>query len=132
VTRADGTLRAGAETADSGSSYGERHGNGIPAKHRMTVFAFIIIIVGLVTCGEVMSKFFERQPERPAVDPGSEAELAELRERVEDLTDRVERLTEEQRFMTRLLESAPSVAAIPTPRDRGIDRTAGAQSEGTD
>jgi len=88
----------------------------------MTVFAFIIIIVGLVTCGEVMSKFFERQPERPAVDPGSEAELAELRERVEDLTDRVERLT----------ESAPSVAAIPTPRDRGIDRTAGAQSEGTD
>ena len=43
----------------------------------MSVFLFIIVIVGLVTCGEV------------------------------------DRLTEEQRFLTRLLESAPAGIRLP-------------------
>jgi len=98
----------------------------------MSVFAFIIIIVGLVTLGEVMSKFFERQAEHPAALPRDDEEMARLRERVDDLTDRVERLTEEQRFMTRLLESASSVAAIPPQRDPGRDRDPGPQNQGTD
>jgi len=97
----------------------------------MSVFAFIIIIVGVVTLGEVMSKYLERQPERPAVDPAGESGIAELRERVDELTDRVERLTEEQRFMTRLLESASSGAAIPPQRDPGRGRDPGPQNQET-
>lgn len=108
------------------------HGNGIPANHRMSVFAFIILIVGMVTLGEVMSKYFERQAERPAPLPRDDEDMARLRERVDDLTDRVERLTEEQRFMTRLLEGTSSVAAIPQPRDPGRDRDPGTQNQETD
>lgn len=98
----------------------------------MSVFAFIIIIVGLVTLGEVMSKFFERQPERPVALPPDDAEVARLREQVDELTDRVERLTEEQRFMTRLLESSSSVAAIPTQRDPARGRDPGPKNQETD
>lgn len=98
----------------------------------MSVFAFIIIIVGLVTLGEVMSKFFERQPERPAALPRDDAEMAQLRERVDDLTDRVERLTEEQRFMTRLLESTTSRSEIPSPRDPGRGPDSGPHNQETD
>lgn len=98
----------------------------------MSVFAFIIIIVGLVTLGEVMSKFFERQPDRPMALPRDDEEVLELRERVDELTDRVERLTEEQRFMTRLLESASSVAELPTQGDPGRGRDPGPKNQETD
>lgn len=98
----------------------------------MSVFAFIIIIVGLVTLGEVMSKFFEGQSERPAALPRDDEDVARLRERVDDLTDRVERLTEEQRFMTRLLEGSSSAAAIPPQRDPGGGRAPGPQNQETD
>lgn len=98
----------------------------------MSVFAFIIMIVGLVTLGEVMSKFFEGRSERPAALPRNGEEMERLRERVDELTDRVERLTEEQRFMTRLLESSSSAAAIPPQRDPGGGRAPGPQNQDTD
>ncbi len=81
----------------------------------MSVFLFIIVIVGLVTCGEVVTKFLEqgRARARPAIDPGGDAALAELREQVSLLSDQVDRLTEEQRFLTRLLESAPAGIRLP-------------------
>ena len=69
----------------------------------MSVFLFIIVIVGLVTCGEVLSKALDQRAARPAIDPGREAEVGQLREQVESLATEVARLTEEQRFMTRLL-----------------------------
>jgi len=72
----------------------------------MSVFFFIIVIVGLVTCGEVVTKFLERGSARPVIDPARETEVGQLREQVEDLTSQVERLSEEQRFMTRLLEGS--------------------------
>lgn len=83
----------------------------------MSVFVFIIIIVGLITFGEVASKWFEARPARPEVEPGAdpEEEVERLREHVALLADRVERLTEEQRFMTRLLET--SGRARPPPSD---------------
>lgn len=84
----------------------------------MTVFLFIIVIVGLVTCGQVCQTLFEQRSSRPAPVPGSEAELRELRERVAELTDEVERLSEEQRFMTRLLEAAPPGATRSAARGR--------------
>ena len=74
----------------------------------MSVFVFIIIIVGLITFGEVASKWFEARPSRPEVEPGDapDEEIERLREHVTLLAHQVERLTEEQRFMTRLLETA--------------------------
>ncbi|WP_419163348.1 hypothetical protein [Candidatus Palauibacter sp.] len=75
----------------------------------MGVFEFIIIIVGLVTFGEVASKWFEGRRSRSEIAPGrdgpSDEEIARLREHVALLASQVDRLSEEQRFMTRLLET---------------------------
>jgi len=79
----------------------------------MGVFFFIIIIVGLVTFGEVASKWLEQGTTRQALDPGEEDEVSRLREQVSLLADQVDRLSEEQRFMTRLLEASAPGRALP-------------------
>ncbi|MDX1644164.1 MAG: hypothetical protein R3244_07385, partial [Thermoanaerobaculia bacterium] len=61
----------------------------------MGVFTFIIMIVALVTLGEVASKWLEGSRARPSVEPAPDGEMARLREQVESLTDRVEQLSEE-------------------------------------
>lgn len=70
----------------------------------MSVFVFIIIIVALVTFGEVAQKWFAARPSPTPVEPGGDDEIERLREHVALLANQVDRLTEEQRFMTRLLE----------------------------
>ena len=83
----------------------------------MSVFVFIIIIVGLVTFGELAKTWLEGRPQRPEVEPGGGEtdEVERLREHVSLLAQQVDRLTEEQRFMTRLLETGerrtPSASA---------------------
>lgn len=93
----------------------------------MSVFVFIIIIVGLITFGEVASKWFEARPSRPGVEPGEgkDEEIERLREHVTLLAHQVERLTEEQRFMTRLLETtgrSGAHAAAPPSDETDVDR----------
>ena len=83
----------------------------------MSVFIFIIIIVGLVTCGEVLTKWLEHGGSQPQVGPGNEAEIAHLREQVLLLSEQVDRLTDEQRFMTRLLEDRPDATPLPEHRE---------------
>ncbi len=70
----------------------------------MSVFVFIIVIVALVMFGEVTSKWLASRESTPSVEPGRDEEIEGLREHVALLASQVERLTEEQRFMTRLLE----------------------------
>ena len=70
----------------------------------MSVFVFIIIIVALVTFGEVAQKWFAARPSPTPVEPGGDDEVERLREHVALLANQVDQLTEEQRFMTRLLE----------------------------
>ncbi|WP_420616087.1 hypothetical protein [Candidatus Palauibacter sp.] len=70
----------------------------------MSVFVFIIIIVALVTFGEVAQKWFAARPSPTPVEPGGDDEIERLREHVALLANQVDQLTEEQRFMTRLLE----------------------------
>ncbi|MYA33393.1 MAG: hypothetical protein F4164_04610 [Gemmatimonadales bacterium] len=70
----------------------------------MSVFVFIIIIVALVTFGEVAQKWFAARPSPTPVEPGRDDEVERLREHVALLANQVDRLTDEQRFMTRLLE----------------------------
>lgn len=88
----------------------------------MGVFLFIIVIVGLVTCGEVVSKALDQRAARPAIDPGRDAEVSQLRDQVESLASEVARLTEEQRFMTRLLEGSITKPAV-TEADESGGRT---------
>ena len=83
----------------------------------MSVFIFIVIIVGLVTCGEVLTKWLDHGGSRPQVSPGNEAEIAHLQEQVLLLSEQVDRLTEEQRFMTRLLEDRPEATRLPEHRE---------------
>ena len=79
----------------------------------MSVFFFIAVIVALVTCGEVLSKWLDRKAIQPPVASGDQREIADLREQVQLLSEQVDRLSEEQRFMTRLLESRPGTTALP-------------------
>ena len=79
----------------------------------MSVFIFIVIIVALVTCGEVLSKWLDRPAIQPPVGSGNEPEITHLREQVELLSEQVDRLTEEQRFMTHLLEDRPGATPLP-------------------
>lgn len=72
----------------------------------MGVFFFIIVIVGLVTGGEIVSKYLDQRAAQPALPPANDAEVHQLREQVEYLASQVERLSEEQRFMTKLLEGS--------------------------
>ncbi|WP_420441519.1 hypothetical protein [Candidatus Palauibacter sp.] len=83
----------------------------------MSVFVFIIIIVALVTFGEVASKRVAARPPTP-VEPGRDAEVERLREHVALLASQVDRLTEEQRFMTRLLEGAAPASRAPSDESR--------------
>ncbi|WP_420447129.1 hypothetical protein [Candidatus Palauibacter sp.] len=71
----------------------------------MSVFFFVIMIVALVTFGKVVSKLVDARSAPPALEPGRETEIESLREQVALLAGEVDRLTEEQRFMTRLLET---------------------------
>ena len=48
----------------------------------MSVFVFIIIIVALVTFGEVASKRVSARPPPTPVEPGRDAEIERLREHV--------------------------------------------------
>jgi cell division protein FtsB len=85
----------------------------------MSIFFFIIIIVALVMGGQVVSQALEQSARRPEIDPAREAEIGELKERVEYLTSEIERLTEEQRFMTRLLEGSPAGSTRPSEETAG-------------
>ena len=87
----------------------------------MSVFVFIIIIVALVMFGEVAQKWFAARPPPTPVEPGRDGEIERLREHVALLANQVDRLTEEQRFMTRLLEGGGPGRGAPSdgPRPEG-------------
>lgn len=85
----------------------------------MSVFFFIIVIVGLVTCGQVVQSFLDQTAKRPVIDPAREEEIGRLREQVEHLASEVDRLSEEQRFMTRLLEGTPAGTIRPAQTEAG-------------
>lgn len=86
----------------------------------MSVFFFVIIIVALVTFGKVVSRLVDARSAPPALEPGRETEIESLREQVALLAGEVDRLTEEQRFMTRLLETDE-----PRPHGRPDSRLGG-------
>lgn len=80
----------------------------------MSLWLALVIIVVVITAGNVL---MERNA-RPSL-PGSapDGEVQELRERLEQLSLQVERLSEEQRFLTRLLEGRADRPNDATPRD---------------
>ena len=84
----------------------------------MSVFVFIIIIVALVTFGEVAQKWFAARPSPAPVAPGRDDDIERLREHVALLANQVDRLTEEQRFMTRLLEGGGLGRGAPSDESR--------------
>lgn len=75
----------------------------------MSFWMFVVLIVLLVTGGDLLSRWMDRREPRLPAGTG-EREVRELREQVEDLSRQVQRLSEEQRFLTRLLEERPGGA----------------------
>lgn len=74
----------------------------------MSLWTAVVLIVLIATLGEALARRYDAS-RRAELPPGpGERELAELRERVEVLVERVDRLSEEQRFLTRLLEERPA------------------------
>ncbi|MFQ5679787.1 MAG: hypothetical protein ACE5HP_10070 [Gemmatimonadota bacterium] len=73
----------------------------------MSFWFAIIAIVVVVTCGEVLTKAIEGFSRRPSPPPVAGEEIQRLREQVELLSKRVDRLSEDQKFLTRLLEERP-------------------------
>ena len=98
------------------------------ARSEMSVFLFIILIVGLVTAGEVVSKALDQRNVRPPIEPAGEAEVARLRDQVESLATEVQRLTEEQRFMTRLLEGSTTGPAVSGRDEANAGQTGDSQA----
>lgn len=78
----------------------------------MSVFLLIVIFIIFVTLSlgvEVVSKRLAARRSSSPVEGSPAGEVDRLREHVALLADQVDRLTEEQRFITRLLEGeAPS------------------------
>ena len=82
----------------------------------MSFWAFIGVIVFLVTCGEVLTKWVEASGSRLGAGAGAERdELNALREQVVLLSEEVGRLSAEQRFLTDLLEDRPRLGSSADP-----------------
>lgn len=80
----------------------------------MSLWLALVVIVLIVTAGNVL---MERSGRRSLPGSAPEGEVRELRERLEQLSSQVERLSEEQRFLTRLLEGRPERPNDAAPRD---------------
>ena len=84
----------------------------------MDLWLMVIIVVVVITSGQVITQAIDAFSRRSLPSPGSdgprsasggsEDEVSRLREQVATLSDRVERLQEEQRFLTGLLEERPA------------------------
>jgi len=84
----------------------------------MSVFVFIIIIVALVTVGEVAQKWFAARPTPTPVEPGRDDEIERLREHVSLLASQVDQLTEQQPSITRPLAVGGLANAAPSDDSR--------------
>lgn len=85
------------------------------APWKVSLFIFILVLVTVITCGEVLSKWAEASARRPKLEGDPEggtgnAEISELREAVAQLSERLDRLSEEQGFLTQLLEDRPRLS----------------------
>ena len=79
----------------------------------MSMSTLFLLLAFLYLARLVTSSWSERGA-RSAIDPGHTAELARLREEVDQLQAQVMRLTEEQSFLMRLLDQgARPAAALP-------------------
>ncbi len=81
----------------------------------MGVFEFIIVLVVISTAGKVLS---DRRPRRAApgdLPKAAHEELGRIRDTVDDLSGRVERLAEERDFYKDLLESPGRRRGISPP-----------------
>lgn len=76
----------------------------------MGLWFAIVIIVIVVTGGEVLSKAIEGfSKRRPLPPPDAGEDVRQLQDQVELLSERLDRFAQEQRFLTRLLEERPKL-----------------------
>ena len=84
----------------------------------MGLFEMIVLVVLISVVGDVAAKAAGRRKQRREVPPTPDrGEIAEMRQRMELLAEQVDRLTEEQRFLTRLLEERPRLEDHSTSKE---------------
>ena len=83
----------------------------------MGLFEMIVLVVLISVVGDVASKAAGRRKRRKATPAPDSGEIAELRQQLELVAEQVDRLTEEQRFLTRLLEERPRLLDHSTSKE---------------
>ena len=75
----------------------------------MSFIWIILLFFVLIPIGQAVAHYITSKADEKPLPPGaSPEEIRELEGQVRYLTERVEELTENQEFLTRLLESRPS------------------------
>jgi len=83
----------------------------------MGLFEMIVLVVLISVVGDVAAKAAGRRKRREVPPTPDRGEIAEMRQRMELLAEQVDRLTEEQRFLTRLLEERPRLEDHSTSKE---------------
>ena len=93
----------------------------------MGVFEFIIILVIISTVGKVLSDRRARRQLRGDSPKGGHGDFERIRDTLDDLSGRLQRLEEERDFYKDLLDAPGRHRAIPPP-DAGEDSASAAGS----
>ncbi|MFQ5889367.1 MAG: hypothetical protein ACE5JR_04865 [Gemmatimonadota bacterium] len=79
-----------------------------------SAFLWLLLFLFLLPLGRAVVRYLESSAERKALPPApcTPEEYRELREQVQILAGRVDKLREDNEFLTRLLEERPASRAI--------------------
>lgn len=84
----------------------------------MGVFEMIVLVVLITVIGDAIGKWGRGRDRKPrAAPPPEREELASLHAEMRALSERMDRLTEEQRFLTELLEERPRIPERGTSKE---------------
>jgi len=84
-----------------------------PAKVLLGFGFFATVAVVVRTVGTVIAAYLARQPESPALGAYAEERLARIEQAVDAIAIEVERISEGQRFTTKLLSERTAAPGAP-------------------
>ena len=90
----------------------------------MNFFVLIVLLFFVaIPIGQAVAKLIEARAETRPLPPADAERMRRLEGRVRELTERVDRLSDEQEFMTRLLERRAGRGLPPHNEERSDDQS---------